>query len=171
MKRLKRLIDGWEKANIYWGNFVGFWIYVIVIIICYEVISRYVFNSPTVWVMHLAQLIWGGFIVMGGAYTMIYEGHTRMDLLYNRLPSNRTRAALDSITSLLFFVFVITLLVLSAPYAWQAVLTDRIIHSWIWQAKEWPTILTIPIACALLLIQGTIVWVRNLVTAIKGGTK
>ena len=170
MQVFKRLVNAYERANIRWGEFVGYWIYVIVIIICIEVIARYVFNSPTSWANHLTQLIFGGFIVMGGAYTLIYGGHTKMDLIYNRLPSDRARAIIDLITSVLFFIFVGVLLYVSIPYSWQATLVDRRVHSWVWEGREWPTLWCIPVASALLLIQGVIVFARNLVKALKGGS-
>ena len=167
MRRFEQLAGGWEKSIERGTVFVGYWVFAIVAIICIEVVARYGFNSPTSWANHLAQLIFGGFIVMGGAYTQIYGGHTRMDLIYNRLPSDRVRASLDIFTSLFFFFFCITLLFVSIPYVWQATLVDRRIHSWVWQAKEWPTLWCIPVAAFLLLVQMIIAFARNVRTAFK----
>ena len=169
MQTIKRLARAYEKANTVWGEFVGFWIFVITAIICYEVIARYIFNAPTIWAAHLAQQVFGGFIVMGGAYALIHGAHTRMDLIYNRLPGDRARAILDIFTSSLFFIFVIVLLVQMIPYVWHATLMDRKIHSWIWDAREWPMLWCIPVASFLLLIQGIIVFVRNVAKASRGG--
>jgi len=168
MQKLKRLAGAYESMNNRWGVFVGYWIYAIVVIICIEVVARYGLNAPTTWANHLAQLIFGGFIVMGGAYTLLHGGHTRMDLIYRRLPSDRARAIVDVVTSMFFFLFCGALLYMAIPYCWQATLVDRRIHSWVWQAVEWPTLWCIPVACVLLLIQGIITFARDLRLAIRG---
>ncbi len=168
MQKLKRLAGAYESMNNRWGVFVGYWIYAIVVIIFIEVVARYGFNAPTSWANHLARLIFGGFIVMGGAYTLLHGGHTRMDLIYRRLPSDRARAIVDVVTSGLFFLFCGALLYVAIPYVWQATLVDRRIHSWVWDVREWPTLWTIPVAAVLLLIQGLITLVRDLRLAIWG---
>lgn len=54
--------------------------------ICYEIIARSVFGSPTVWVMEISTyfLIFAGFL--GMAYTMRKNGHICVDFLYARFP-------------------------------------------------------------------------------------
>ena len=90
-----------------------------------------------------------------------------MDLVYNRLPNDRARAYLDIFTSLFFFVFCLVLLYVSIPYVWHSTLVDRRIHSWVWEAKEWPTLWCIPVAAFLLLVQMMITLARNVRIAFK----
>ena len=69
-------------------------------IICYEIIARSIFHSPTVWVMEVSTylLILAGFF--GMAYTMRENGHICVDFLYGRFPLS-VQKGLDVLTSLL----------------------------------------------------------------------
>ena len=51
-------------------------------ILFYEVIQRYVFNSPTIWVYELCGILYGIFFLLGGAYAQLYEAHIRVDCVY-----------------------------------------------------------------------------------------
>jgi len=105
---------------------------------------------------------------MGGAYTLMNNGHVRMDLIYNRLPSDRARAILDTITSSLFFLFCGVLLYKAVPYCWQATLSNRHVEGMVWRVVIWPTYWTLPLATSLLLLEGIIRFARDLRSAIRG---
>lgn len=168
MQVLRRIADVIEAFNHKWATFVSFFVLSTMVILVIEVVARYIFNSPTIWANQLAILIFGGFFVMGGAYTLMHNGHVRMDLLYNRLPSNRARAIMDLITSSLFFLFCGALLYKTVPYCWQATLNDERVTGLIWRAVIWPTYWTLPVATFLLLLQGIIKFARDLRVAIGG---
>lgn len=68
--------------------------------ICYEIIARSIFHSPTVWVMEISTylLVLAGFF--GMAYTMRKNGHICVDFLFSRFPRALQRG-LDVLTSIL----------------------------------------------------------------------
>lgn len=55
--------------------------------VLYEVVARYVFNSPTEWSLELScyGLVWSAFL--GAAYTLDTNQHVRVEILTERLPS------------------------------------------------------------------------------------
>ncbi|PWI33289.1 C4-dicarboxylate ABC transporter permease [Vibrio albus] len=65
-----------------------------VIISFYEVLSRYLFDSPTIWVHETASFIGGSLFVIGGAYALATDKHVRVVLLYD-IVSQRTRHYLN----------------------------------------------------------------------------
>lgn len=85
----------------------GLAVLVTAFIICYEIIARSVFHSPTVWAMEISTylLILAGFF--GMSYTMRTNGHICVDFLYSRF-SKGVRRGLDILTSLLslFAIYV-----------------------------------------------------------------
>lgn len=85
----------------------GLAVLVTAFIICYEIIARSIFHSPTIWVMEISTylLILAGFF--GMAYTMRKNGHICVDFLYSRFPKG-VRRGLDILTSLLslFAIYV-----------------------------------------------------------------
>ncbi|WP_245586977.1 TRAP transporter small permease subunit [Pelistega indica] len=70
----------------------------------YEVISRYIFNSPTVWGLELATLIFGPYFLLGGAYLLHLKGHVNLDLVKNKL-SDKSQKFLDIFAYLVIMSF------------------------------------------------------------------
>ncbi|MEL7291550.1 MAG: TRAP transporter small permease subunit [Pseudomonadota bacterium] len=65
-----------------------------VIISFYEVVSRYVFDAPTIWVHETASFIGGSLFVIGGAYALATDKHVRVVLIYDSV-SQRTKHYLN----------------------------------------------------------------------------
>ena len=71
---------------------------------CYEVVSRYVFNSPTLWAFDLSWWLAGTTYILAGIYVMQQRAHIRITLFYDRMP-RRMRAACDWLSCALTFCF------------------------------------------------------------------
>ena len=65
-----------------------------VIISFYEVLSRYLFDSPTIWVHETASFIGGSLFVIGGAYALATDKHVRVVLIYD-VVSQKTKHFLN----------------------------------------------------------------------------
>ena len=66
---------------------VAMWFVVfIVVIIFYEVVSRYVFESPTLWVNEMSLWVGGMIYLLAGIYAMQRRGHIRITALYDIVP-------------------------------------------------------------------------------------
>jgi tripartite ATP-independent transporter DctM subunit len=57
-----------------------------VLIISYEVISRYLFNSPTSWVTEYSLYLFVGVSFLAAGYAHVEESHIRVEMLVERLP-------------------------------------------------------------------------------------
>lgn len=51
-----------------------------------EVISRYVFDSPTLWAYETAYFMTGSFFLLGVAFTLQVGGHVKVDLMTDIFP-------------------------------------------------------------------------------------
>ena len=51
-------------------------------ILFFETVSRTIFNHPWIWTVEMAQFVMAAYYTLGGAYTLIMDGHVRMDLTY-----------------------------------------------------------------------------------------
>lgn len=65
------------------GNALSLLFIVTVAISFFEVVMRYVFDSPTIWVHETASFIGGGLFVFGGAYALATNKHVRVVLIYD----------------------------------------------------------------------------------------
>ena len=159
MPFLKRFIKTIDAINDRVGKFLSYFLFAFFVLLFIEVILRYFFNSPTVWANELAQMLFGTYAILGGGYILLTGGHVNVDIVYSRF-SMQTRAAIDIVTSLLFFLFCGMLLIYGGSLAWDSL--SRFEHSQsAWNPPLYPTKLMIPIAAALLILQGITKLIRD----------
>jgi TRAP-type mannitol/chloroaromatic compound transport system permease small subunit len=134
------------------GFYVAWWAVIAVFAYYYEVVARFIFNSPTNWVHESMFLMFGMQYVLCGAYAYCEDQHVRVDVIYTKF-STRGKAIADIITSVFFFIFIVTLLWTSARFALDAISVDE--HSFTeWGIQYWPVKLALPIGAALMTLQG-----------------
>lgn len=147
-----RFTDFIEWWNVRIGEYVAYWAVIAVFVYYYEVLARYVFNSPTNWVHESMFLMFGMQYLLSGAYAYKEDQHVRVDVLYSKL-STRNKAICDIVTSVFFFIFIGTMLWTGARFALDAIQFDE--HSFTeWGVQYWPIKLAIPVGAALILLQG-----------------
>ncbi len=101
-----------DKLSAWFGKAFAWLIVLMTFGVSYEVVVRYVFNSPTPWALDVSYIMYGTLFMVGGAYTLSRNGHVRGDFLY-RLWKPQTQAKLDLVLYILFFFPGITALMLS----------------------------------------------------------
>ncbi len=60
------------------GSVLAWGFLIIVAMMCYEVMARYVFNAPTIWAHEIAGLLAAVAFIFGGAYCMAEDYHMRI---------------------------------------------------------------------------------------------
>jgi TRAP-type mannitol/chloroaromatic compound transport system permease small subunit len=118
----------------------------------YEVLARFVFNSPTNWVHESMFLMFGMQYMLSGAYAYREDQHVRVDVFYSKF-SVRGKAIADIISSVFFFIFTLTMLWTGWRFAADAVANHETSFTE-WGIQYWPVKLTIPIGAALIVLQG-----------------
>ncbi|HWD36738.1 MAG TPA: TRAP transporter small permease subunit, partial [Casimicrobiaceae bacterium] len=147
-----RVTDWIEAINVRAGEFVAWWSLIAVFVYYYEVVARYVFNSPTNWVHESMFLMFGMQYMLSGAYAYREDQHVRVDVIYAKF-SPRGKAIADIVTSLFFVIFVGTMFVTGIRFAGDAI-NVREVSFTEWGIQYWPVKLMIPIGAGLLLLQG-----------------
>lgn len=166
IKAVKKVARGIDLINDRTGQAVSFLIPLLILLETYEVLSRYIFGHPTIWISELSTMLFGAFILIGGGFTMYHGSHANMDIFYGSL-SKRNRAILDLITFLFFLIFVGILLWKGGQMAWRSVTTLE--HdSTEWAPPLYYFKLTLPLGAFFLLLQGISKFLKDLVIAIKG---
>jgi len=141
------------------GRGVGIALFLVVGVLTYEVITRYVFNSPTIWAQQLSLFLFGTIGMIGGAYVLLHKAHVNLDILYSRV-SRRKQAILDLITAPLFFFIIILMIWAGGSFALRswAILEPS---STVWAPPIYPFKTIIPVAAFLLLLQGIAKLIRD----------
>lgn len=101
-----------DKLSAWFGKAFAWLIILMTFGVSYEVVVRYIFNSPTPWSLDVSYIMYGTLFMVGGAYTLSRNGHVRGDFLY-RLWKPQTQARLDLLLYILFFFPGVTALILS----------------------------------------------------------
>ena len=152
-----------DRVSTFAGQAFAWLIVALTALICWEVFSRYVLNSPNAWAFDVQIMMYGTIFMMAGAYTLSKNGHVRGDILYGFFQP-RTQAFFDLILYLVFFLpGVIALAWAGYTYAADSWRINE--HSNITANGPpiYPFKTAIPIAGALLLLQGLVEIMRCIV--------
>ena len=105
VKAYVRYVDAMNRAI---GSVVMYLVFVMMGVLLFGSLSRYVFNVPFLWIIEMAQFLMAAYYLLGGGYSMQLDAHVRMDVLYERWRP-RTRAFWDSLTAFCLVFYLIFL--------------------------------------------------------------
>jgi TRAP-type mannitol/chloroaromatic compound transport system permease small subunit len=157
-----------DKISTWIGHAFSFLIVALALLITWEVFSRYALNNPHNWVFDVSNMLYGAFFMMAGAYTLAKNGHVRGDVLYSFFRP-RTQATIDLVLYVAFFVPGVIALTY-AGYFYAA-------ESWAIGERSsvtadgppiFPFKTVIPVAGAILLMQGAVEIVRCVICLKQG---
>ena len=146
------LIGMIDRVSFYAGEFVAYWAVIAVFAYYFEVVARYVFNSPSIWVHEGMYLMFGMQYLIAGAYAALTDAHVKVDVFYAAWSPLR-KALVDLFTSIFFFIFAGTLLVTGWIFAMDATVVNEVSFSE-WQIAYWPFKWAIVVGAVLLVLQG-----------------
>lgn len=157
-----------DRVNTAIGQLFGWAIFILTLVVTYEVFMRYVMRQPSGWGFDASYMLYGILFMMAGAYTLARNGHVRGDFLY-RAWKPVTQAKLDlTLYFLFFFPGILALIYSGWNYFWL---------SWMLNEKSsfspdglllWPFKLIIPITGVMMLFQGVAEVMRCLVCIRQG---
>ena len=147
------------------GELVAYWSVIAVFVYYYEVMARYVFNSPTNWAHESMFLMFGMQYLLAGGFVMREGAHVRVDVIYNRLP-NRGKAMVDVLTSVFFFIFTLTLLYTGWTFFHDSYTVSEVSFTE-WAIQYWPIKFSLPLGAALLTLQGISQLIKDIAIVIN----
>jgi len=105
---LKWICRGIDLVVMLMGKAASYLMPMLAFVVAYEVFSRYVLNSPTIWAFDLSLFMFGYVAALGGAYAQQKKAHINVDILYFNV-SQKTRRVFDLISYALgiFFLWIV----------------------------------------------------------------
>ncbi len=168
MHVLRKSFQAVDKLSELAGKLFSWFLVLLMLEIVYEVVARYGFRSPTMWSYDATYMFSSIVIVMGFAWTLRDRGHVRVDIVYSLLPE-RVRAFLDVIlTPLLFFLlFYVGLkgMLGDVLYSWKI---GELAAASSLRPPVYPFKTIIFTGMSLMLLQGIVEWLRDIVVLIGG---
>ena len=162
MKFLLKIAKGIYVLNEWVGRGVAWVTLGLVLVIFVDVVMRYMFRTSFVFTQELEWHLFAFIFLIGAGYTLLHDGHVRVDILYQRL-GTRGKAWINLVGVLLFlFPGCIMIIVTSFKFVYT---------SWaIMEGSPDPGGVpfrfivkgTIPVGFCLLLLQGTSLGIHSL---------
>lgn len=164
MKTVLKVID---FISEYTGRIISWACVVLILVLCFEVTARYVFNAPTIWAHMVGTMLGLTIISMGLAYAHKHKSHIRVDVIYSRA-SLRGRAIIDVVCALLLlFPLIITLLKTAAErmlYSWS--MSETMIESH-WFPPAYPIRTVLFVGLLLFALQGVAQFIRDVYVLVR----
>jgi TRAP-type mannitol/chloroaromatic compound transport system permease small subunit len=165
MQKLLLFID---RVSTWVGHAFSWLIVGLTLLITWEVFSRYALDEPHAWAFDVMLMLYGTLFMMAGAYTLSVNGHVRGDVLYGFF-TPRAQASIDLTLYLVFFLPGVIALVWAGYYyaadSWRINEHSNITAE---GPPIYPFKTVIPIAGAMILVQGIVEIVRCVICIRQG---
>ncbi len=128
------------------------------LIVCIEVVLRYFFNSPTVWVVEISSYIvlWVPFL--SAAWVLRHGGHIRMDMLISNVNPN-FRSILVGITYITSAVICLIITWFGVKIVIELFQTNYLTQT-VLMLPKWPIMAIIPFSFFLMFIEFLIKFIK-----------
>jgi TRAP-type mannitol/chloroaromatic compound transport system permease small subunit len=156
---MQKLLMTVDRLSTWLGKACAWSVVGLTLLISWEVFSRYVLNKPHAWVLDAQIMLYGLLFMSAGAYTLAKNGHVRGDVLYGFFKP-RTQAGVDLTLYIVFFLPGIVALTWAG---WTFANDSLAIREQTFNADPlpiYPFKFVVPIAGAMLLLQGLVEIVR-----------
>jgi len=157
IKAYVRYVDAINRVV---GVFTMYLALVMMGVLLFGSISRYVFNVPFLWIIEMSQFLMAAYYLLGGGYSMQLDAHVRMDVAYERW-TTRTRAFADSITAFCLVFYLVYLVyggISSSAYALKYGQTNYSA----WAPPMAPIKIIMTVGIVLMLLQAIAIFFRDL---------
>ncbi len=117
---LQRFINGIDKLNNLVGKSVSWMSLALVLLVCFDVLRRFIFERTDAWIMELEWHMFAMIFLLGAGYTLKEQKHVRVDLFYSNFEP-REKALVNMVGGIVFLVPMCVLLIyLSFYYAYSS---------------------------------------------------
>ena len=148
---MKRIIEWIDRISYYGALLSGLLTLLLVFIITYGVVVRYVFNAPQSWPMEVSTYVFCAITIFATAYCLQRDGHVRVDVIRLYYPQ-KLKSILDMLTFPLIVLLGYILCWFSAQEAYLAYAKGKT-SSTALGLPLWPVWLAIFLGSALFFIQ------------------
>ncbi len=165
MQRYLLFID---DLSTWVGKTFAWCILILTAVVCYDVVLRYVFSAPTGWAYDTEYILYGTLFMMAGAYAVSQNAHVRGDFIA-RLLATKVKAGIELACLILFFFpAMLALLYSGYDYFHLSLLMNEHSSSSPTGPPIYPFKAVIPLAAIFMLLQGTVEFMRCVITLRTG---
>ena len=164
IKMFDHFCSGVDILNEWVGRIVCWFLLPLTFLVTLEVILRYIFNRPTIWIWDVNVQLLGVLIIFGGGYAFVHNAHIGVDVIVARL-SPRKKAIIDLITYTLFLFSVALILREIGAAAWISVQTSERYNS-VLMPPIYPFKVLVVLGIFFFYLQGIAMFLRSVMAVI-----
>ncbi len=162
---MHRIADRLDAVNRYTGQAVRWLALAMVLVQFVIVLMRYVFGISYIFASESVLYMHAALFMLGAGYTLLIDGHVRVDIFYSRWSARRC-GAIDSLGAVLFLIPSMALL---AWVSWPFVRNSWVIFEGAMSVGGIPASFLLksllPAFCLLLITQAIAGLLRDIVRA------
>ncbi len=103
MHILEKIVRWIDWLNTWVGRFVAWFTAIVVLVVFVDVVMRYAFKTSFVFTQELEWWLFAFIFLMGAGYTLLKDGHVRVDIFYQRM-SPKAQAWINLLGVILFLI-------------------------------------------------------------------
>ncbi|KPN63607.1 TRAP transporter small permease subunit [Aliiroseovarius crassostreae] len=145
------------------GRAISWLTLAMIAVLMLEIIARYFLNSPTIWAHEMSTMLYGGFCILAGAFTLRHGGHVRSEVIWGML-GERARATCDVIIFAIGLLVMGIFFVMAVEFAAESWAVREYSNKSIWQPALYPIKTVIPVAVGLVWLQNLAEFLRAFLT-------
>tara|TARA_B100000029_G_scaffold58945_1_gene53088 strand:- start:51 stop:560 length:510 start_codon:yes stop_codon:yes gene_type:complete len=159
-KLIKYYINFIDYVSLKTGRATMYLVFVMMFILILSFVTRNIINIPLIWIIEMAQFVMTGYYLLGGGYSMLTDDHVRMDLIYSKL-KDKTKALLDSITSVFLIFYLVVLFYGSISSLTYTIETNQRLFT-AWAPYVWPIKSIMTFGIGLMLLQSIAIFFKDI---------
>ncbi len=117
---MKKIIDLIDRLNLWVGKAISWLVVVLVLLIVFDVILRYLFNIGSVANAEMEWHLFGAIILLGLGYAYQQDRHVRVDVFYQRFSPKRK----EWVNLIGTLIFLLPFCVVAAYKSWPFVVSS-----------------------------------------------
>lgn len=115
MLKLSQVLDSLNERI---GQLISWFTALLVVLICIDVLMRYLFNFSLIWMGELEIYFFALCFLLGSGYAFKHDKHVRVDLFYSKF-SAKGKARVNLIGGLLFLIpWTLIVIIVASRYAY-----------------------------------------------------
>ena len=146
------------------GKLSGWCLFAIGFFITFEVVMRYVFNAPTIWVDEISRILQIWIVYLSVAYVLKHREMVTIEVIFTA-PNTLQRRLAESLAIIMLFIFAGTALYYGFGIWLKSTLAGHTTDTYLAPPK-WFTHAPVWVGSALLILQGAVqlfrVWSEDL---------
>ena len=157
---IKYYVNTIDYISLKTGRATMYLVFVMMFILILSFVTRNIINIPLIWIIEMAQFVMTGYYLLGGGYSMLTDDHVRMDLIYSKL-KEKTKALLDSLTSVFLVFYLVVLLIGSISSLTYTIETNQRLFT-AWAPYVWPIKSIMTFGILLMLLQSIAIFFKDI---------